>query len=70
MILYTPYHHSEIFTVPEDEYAKYHWVSYRGKMCLAEQQQDGSYRLMQLLSSDPQDYLDDQLNPGVFFRKW
>lgn len=67
MILYTPLAHSEVYSSSEDEYKKYHCVTYCGKMCLAEQQQDGSYRLIQLLSTDPQDFLNDQFTPGAYF---
>jgi len=67
MILYTPVPQSEIYTTSSEEYTKFQSISYQGKMCLAEQQQDGSYQLKQLLSTDPQDFLDEQFTPGIYF---
>jgi hypothetical protein len=67
MILYTPMPHSEIYAASNDEFTRFQSVSYRGKACLAEQQQDGSYQLKQLLSTDPQDFLDEQFTPGTIF---
>ncbi|MDY0408205.1 YlzJ-like family protein [Paracerasibacillus soli] len=33
-----------------------------------EEQADGSFQLLQLLSTDPNDFLDQQYNPGTILK--
>ncbi|WP_042223719.1 YlzJ-like family protein [Oceanobacillus manasiensis] len=65
MILYTPLSQEEIFPQQEDVTAKRQCVVHQGKSMYVEQKEDGSYQLLQLLSTDPQDYLNDSLSPGT-----
>lgn len=62
MVLYTPLHHDEIFPTEEQ---LYEIVSYQGKPCYVKKGEDGTYELIRLLSTDPQDYLNGNLQPGT-----
>lgn len=68
MILYTPLSESDIFPVSENERKKRKVVSFQGKSVYAEELDDGSWKLLQLLSTDPQDFLDENLSPGMILR--
>ncbi|WP_284140007.1 MULTISPECIES: YlzJ-like family protein [unclassified Virgibacillus] len=68
MILYTPLSASEIFPVEEEKFQHRHCVSYQGKMIYVEDNQDGTYQVLQLLSSDPQDFLNDGFSPGTILK--
>src|SRR5699024_12343445 len=57
MILYTPLCHTDVFPADETEQNKRQCVQHDGKLLYVEQLDDGSYELLQLLSSDPQDFL-------------
>ncbi|MRH42658.1 hypothetical protein GH741_08160 [Aquibacillus halophilus] len=64
MILYTPLAESDIFPTEQKQFDKCKTIMYQGSMLEVEQQDDGSLRILQLLSTDPQDYLNNSLNPG------
>ncbi|WP_306798580.1 YlzJ-like family protein [Oceanobacillus saliphilus] len=64
MILYTPMAHSDIFPVEMDSYSNLESVSYKGRTVYAERMPDGSYQIQQLLSSDPNDFLNAEFSPG------
>ncbi|WP_010649222.1 YlzJ-like family protein [Oceanobacillus massiliensis] len=64
MILYTPLAHNDIFPVEMDAYASMESVFYKGRTLFALRKQDGSYQIQQLLSTDPQDYLNSEFAPG------
>ncbi|MFC0301365.1 YlzJ-like family protein [Virgibacillus soli] len=68
MILYTPLSESDIFPQDENEFGKRHCVSHGGKTLYVEEQADGSFQLLQLLSTDPNDFLDQQYNPGTILK--
>lgn len=61
MVLYTPLHHEEIF--PNEEKAN-ELKSYAGRQCYVKKQSDGSYELVRLLSTNPQDFLRNEFQPG------
>lgn len=65
MILYTPLCETDVFPIHEADYANYEYVSYEGKLLYVEKQADGSYQLIQLISTDPQDYLNKAYQPGT-----
>lgn len=67
MILYTPLSQEEIF--PEEETTNRKFISYEGKTLCVDQLEDGAYSLVQLLSTDPEDYLDPTLSPGSILPK-
>lgn len=63
MILYTPLSREDIFPADEERHQR-KFISYEGKTLCVEQLENGSYSLVQLLSTNPQDYLDPTLMPG------
>lgn len=63
MILYTPLCKEDIFNNNEINVER-KIVTYYGRTVQVEETSDGSYTLHQLLSTDPQDFLMDQLTPG------
>ncbi|MFD1850326.1 YlzJ-like family protein [Oceanobacillus bengalensis] len=66
MILYTPLSESDIFPSSENAYKNRECINYNGKMIIADKTDDGSYQMVQLISTDPQDYLDQRYIPGTF----
>ncbi|SDQ59329.1 YlzJ-like protein [Virgibacillus subterraneus] len=67
-MLYTPLSETDIFPYSEKDFSNRHCVSYKGKDLYVEQTEDGSYQLLQLLSSDPQDFMNSDYNPGTILR--
>ncbi|SHF52883.1 YlzJ-like family protein [Ornithinibacillus halophilus] len=64
MILYTPLSENDVFPTNETDYTNRQCVSYNGKSCYVEQTENGEYRILQLLSTDPKDFLDMSYTPG------
>lgn len=66
MIHYTPLSEMEIFPDENqnDTFNNRSCVSYKGKLMHVEKTNDGSYELLQLLSTDPQDFMDEAFTPG------
>ncbi|HLR75805.1 MAG TPA: YlzJ-like family protein [Virgibacillus sp.] len=65
MIMYTPLSETDVFPHEQDEQmARRHFISHGGKMMYVEQTEDGSYELLQLMSTDPQDFLNENYTPG------
>lgn len=69
MILYTPLSESDIFPSEESVHHKRSCVTHNGRSLYVEENDDGSYQLLQLLSTDPNDFLDTSYTPGTTFRK-
>lgn len=67
-MLYTPLSEADIFPSSEKEFSNRHCVSYQGKELYVEQTEDGSYQLLQLLSTDPQDFMNSNYIPGTILR--
>jgi hypothetical protein len=65
MIHYTPLCESDIYPTNEADYATRKCMTYEGKTVFADKNVNGEYQLVQLLSTDPQDYLDERFNPGT-----
>jgi len=65
MVLYTIMHHDDIYpsktTPPELK-------SYAGKQCYVMNNNDGSYEIVQLLSTNPQDFLEGKFQPGTIIK--
>lgn len=62
MILYTPLSQEDIF--PDEGIHNRKFISYQGKTLCVDQLENGTYSLIQLLSTDPKDFLDPTLTPG------
>lgn len=69
MILYTPMSEAEIFPQSPDSFGNRQFISYEGRSLFVEQTDDGSYQLLQLMSTDPQDFLDEKYTPGNILEK-
>jgi len=66
MVLYTPLAIEDIY--PEEE-VKYETISYQGKTVLAKQREDNHLQLVQLISTDPDDYLHPSFAPGEILNR-
>lgn len=66
MIIYSTLSMEEIFPDPSTETTNRAYLSINGKQVYAEQLADGSYQLLQLLSTDPQDFLNNDYQPGAY----
>lgn len=64
MILYTPLSESDIFPQSNEHLLNRECITYEGKMVIAERNESGSYQMIQLLSTDPQDFLNAKYSPG------
>lgn len=64
MILYTPLCETDVFPNDDHNYSNRKCVTHQGKLLYVEKTDDGSYQLLQLLSTNPQDYLDANYSPG------
>lgn len=62
MVLYTPLDYQDVFD--EDE-LDYQTTMYKGKMVRFRTDETGQQRLVQLLSTDPADYLATDFSPGA-----
>lgn len=65
MVLYTPLAESDIFPQEENMYQLGH---YKGKEIVVEEH-GGQIRLVQLMSTNPQDFLDAAFAPGSIMPK-
>ncbi|WP_028962917.1 YlzJ-like family protein [Sulfobacillus thermosulfidooxidans] len=62
-MLYTPLAMEDIFSSQaETPWMGEWWID--GRLCLVRRDADGYVRLERLLSSDPQDFLDDRFQPN------
>ena len=66
MILYTVVPPEEIF--PEEEERTFVTARYQGVSVVVEPVGDGRARLERVLSTDPEDYLRSDLQPGAILR--
>ena len=67
MVLYTPLCQSDIFP-DDDSHSNRECITYQGKTLYVEENKDGSYELLQLMSTDPQDFLNTSFSPGTKFK--
>ncbi|RLL45369.1 hypothetical protein D8M04_10980 [Oceanobacillus piezotolerans] len=64
MILYTPLAQSDIFPPSSDDYTNRHCITHEGRLMLADRTSDGGYQMVQLLSTNPYDFLEERFTPG------
>lgn len=62
MVHYTPLDYTDIYPVEESEQTL---ISYEGKSLYVKQNERGEMQLVQLLSTDPQDFLNESFSPGT-----
>lgn len=65
MILYTMMPHELVFASEEEEYSKQRIVDFQGVPVLVETVAGDSARILRVMSSDPQHYLDERYTPGT-----
>jgi len=65
MIHYTPLSINDIFPQEEDNNQL---VSYQGRSLYVKRNEQGELQLVQLLSTDPQDFLNTSFTPGTILR--
>lgn len=65
MVLYTPLSYHEMF--PE-QMEGYKYVTYQGRTLYVKETEHGELQLVQLMSTDPQDYLNTSLTPGTILK--
>lgn len=63
VVLYTPLVESDIF--PQSEEDKRKFITYEGRTIRVSQIESGDYQIEQLLSTNPQDYLNMNFAPGT-----
>lgn len=63
MILYTPVAQEEVFS-NQEKAAERSYVTHEGKMFYVDKHSNGEYQLAQLLSTNPNDYLNESYRPG------
>lgn len=64
MIFYTPLQLEEVFANPEEVQMERSYISQDGKMFYVDKLPNGEYQLSQLVSTDPNDYLNANYLPG------
>ncbi|RYG73921.1 hypothetical protein EU245_04530 [Lentibacillus lipolyticus] len=64
-MLYTPLAETDIFPVSEAELNKRHCVSHNGRQLYVEEMEDGQFQLLQVLSTDPNDFMNPDYTPGT-----
>jgi hypothetical protein len=67
MILYTIMPDELIYETPQEEYSKQSVVNYDGVSMVVEQVSNSQCRIVRLLTTDPQAYLNDVYRPGTTF---
>jgi hypothetical protein len=69
MILYTAMPQELIFQTSEEEYGKQTMIDYEGIPLLVERDEQHHYRVIRVLSSDPNHYLNESYCPGSILTK-
>jgi hypothetical protein len=65
MILYTMMPQELIFPVQEHNEAQTMLVTYQGVPLMVERTEEQDYRVVRVVSTDPQHYLNNQISPGT-----
>ena len=65
MILYTTMPQELIFQTPVSEFGKQEIIQYEGIPLLVERDENQSYRVVQVMSTDPSHYLNNRCVPGM-----
>lgn len=66
MILYTPMSPHDVFPTEESQASNQrHVISYEGKMVYVQQKTNNNYEILQLMSTNPDDYMHEHFQPGT-----
>lgn len=64
MILYTPLSSHDVFPYENEGQAHFHVVSLEGTSLYVKQTDKEQLEIIQVLSTDPQDFLNEHIQPG------
>ena len=67
MVIYTPMSIEEVLK-DYDKVKEFKEINYQGKKLQVEMLESGQYRIVRILSSSPQDFLDPKLQPGLILQ--
>lgn len=65
MILYTTMPQELIYQTQESEFEQQQVINYEGIPLLVEMNENHDYRVLRVMSSDPNHYMDDRFCPGM-----
>ncbi|MCF6137165.1 YlzJ-like family protein [Pseudalkalibacillus berkeleyi] len=68
MILYTTVPHEIIFSAVQTDFEKYSMINMNGIPLMVERLENQDCRIVQMMSTDPAHFLDDQLQPGTVLK--
>ncbi|ASK63472.1 hypothetical protein CFK37_15575 [Virgibacillus phasianinus] len=64
MTLYTPMTESEIFPEQNNQNSNRLVINHQNRSVYVEKNKAGNYQIVQLLSTDPKDFMDPEYQPG------
>ncbi|MFC4404522.1 YlzJ-like family protein [Gracilibacillus xinjiangensis] len=67
-MMYTPLTNEELFPESQNVWENYQHVTYNNKQCVIQRLDNGDWRISQLLSTNPNDFLLDEYLPGTVIR--
>jgi hypothetical protein len=65
MILYTMMPNELVFPAQEDMFTQQQFIEMNGVSMIVEKNEEQQYRIVRLLSTDPQHYLSEEYMPGM-----
>ncbi|MFZ3576660.1 YlzJ-like family protein [Virgibacillus sp. DJP39] len=65
MILYTPMLESDIFPEDTNSHSNRSVIIHQNRSVYVEKNKDGKYQILQLLSTDPHDFMNPSYQPGA-----
>ena len=69
MILYTTMPQELVFQTDESDFGKQTVIQYQGIPLLVERDENHDYRVVQIMSTDPFHYLNNECSPGAILSK-
>jgi hypothetical protein len=67
-MIYTPLTNEEVFPESQNVWGNFQQVTYNNKTCIVERLENGDWRISQLLSTNPNDFLLEEYLPGSILR--
>jgi hypothetical protein len=65
MILYTSMPPEMIYPTANEVFSNQSIISYKGVPIVVDKSEEGQYKIVRLLSTDPNDYLNGDYSPGT-----
>lgn len=63
-MLYTPLCYNDVYPINANDFQQFQMLVYKNRHCYVQRLEDGSYQMHQLLSTNPNDFLDQDFHPG------